>query len=430
MTLKRLIFALLTAFTLLAFISCTPEDAYETTAPEAETDVPEVEKLVFIDNGKTDFKVIRSEDAAGYYLDTVQCVFRKLKDEYSSDFKLSEDWLNPLEPDPATTHELLLFSTARTESEATTADLPPEGYVIRITDLKIVIVGTGISQCNAALNEFFYTLIPEYTSGGVTAFPVGLEIKKELAGETLDLGAAIAEGKTLGADFKVLFEYSGKDGFGTAQGAATDGKYAYVVMKKKEGSLETDRIVKIDMASWEIVLEGEELPLDHGNDMTYDPNKNCLVVVNMLNNIISVIDPETLTIVDRVVPAYGTWGVGYVDGTSQYALLAYGTPSGLVITDKDFTPIRSSPLASAEGYTGQGMDADAKYAYVPLSPGAGKSGNIIQLYDIATGEYLGIISVGTKMESESIFHVGDDYYIHFNSGGSKIASLEFYVRFE
>ena len=87
-------------------------------------------------------------------------------------------------------------------------------------------------------------------------------------------------------------------------------------------------------------------------------------------------------------------------------------------------------MASAPGYVGQGMDADAKFAYVPLSPDGGKSNNIIQIYDITTGEYLGIATVKTTKESESIFHVGDDFYIHFNSGGSTIATLEFYIRFE
>lgn len=428
MTLKRIISFLLALLTLAALVSCTPEDAYTNTSEEVvETEAPEAAKLTFIENGKTDFKVIRSEDARGYYLDTAQCVIRKLKEEYSEDFKLAEDWINPLEPDPATSHELLLFSTARAESEAATADLPDAGYLIRVTDCKIVIVGTGISQCNAALNEFFYTVIPEYTTDGVTALPVGLEIKREAADEKLDLHAAIAEGKSIGADFEVLFEYKGRDGFSSSQGAATDGKYVYVAMKKSSGGTETDRIIKIDMETWEIVAESDELPLDHANDMTYDPNKKCLVVTNMLNCILSVIDPETLTIVERAVPNYGTWGVGFIDGSSEYAFLASG---GLTVTDKDFNALRSSPFESAEGYTGQGMDADSEYAYVPLSPNAGKSSNIIQIYDLDTGEYLGVITVGTKMESETVFHSGNDFYMNFNTSGSKIASLEFYVRFE
>jgi DNA-binding beta-propeller fold protein YncE len=201
-------------------------------------------------------------------------------------------------------------------------------------------------------------------------------------------------------------------------------------MKDGSGSAEVDKIVKIDMATWEVVAVSETFPLDHANDMTYDPATNQLIVVNMLANTISMIDAETLAYVGNKALAYGTWGAGYVDGASQYAFLAYGTPSGLVITDTDFNPIRSSPLASAPDYTGQGMDADSKYAYVPLSPSSGKNENIIQIYDIATGEYLGIVSVATKMESESMFHANGKQYMHFNSQGSQIAELEYYVRFE
>ena len=428
MTFKRTLSIFLIIFALCALVSCTPEDAYTNTSAEAvETEAPEAAKLILVEDGKTDFKVIRSENAVGYALDTASDVYRKLKNELSADFKLTEDWLNPLEPDPATAHEILLFSTARPESEAALADLNFEGYIIRVTDCKVVIVGSSPASCNEALYCFFDQIIPENTEGGVIALPIGLEVKAECKNEPIDLRAAIAEGKTLGANFKILFEYKGRDGFTTSQGAATDGKYAYVVMKKKEGGTETDRIVKIDMATWDIVAESDELPLDHGNDMTYDPNKNRLVVTNMLNNIISVIDPETLTIVERAVPNYGSWGIGYIDGSSEYAFLASG---GLTVTDKDFNVIRSSPFEPADGYTGQGMDADSQYAYVPFSPNAGKSNNIIQIYDLSTGEFLGLISVGTKMESETIFHFGDDYYINFNANGSKIASLEFYVRFE
>ena len=428
MTFKRTLSIILIIFALCALVSCTPEDANTNTSAEAvETEAPEAAKLILVEDGKTDFKVIRSENAVGYALDTASDVYRKLKNELSADFKLTEAWLNPLEPDPATAHEILLFSTARPESDAALADLNFEGYIIRVTDCKVVIVGSSPASCNEALYCFFDQIIPENTEGGVIALPVGLEVKAECKNEPVDLRAAIAAGKTLGANFKILFEYKGRDGFTTSQGAATDGKYAYVVMKKKEGGTETDRIVKINMTTWDIVAESDELPLDHGNDMTYDPNKNRLVVTNMLNNIISVIDPETLTIVERAVPNYGSWGIGYIDGSSEYAFLASG---GLTVTDKDFNVIRSSPFEPADGYTGQGMDADSQYAYVPFSPNAGKSNNIIQIYDLSTGEFLGLISVGTKMESETVFHFGDDYYINFNANGSKIASLEFYVRFE
>lgn len=435
MTLKKLISLFLIICTLLSLCACKQGEAEQTTeaAPETSAELTEPAaptELVFIEDGKTEFTVIRSENAQGYYLDTAALVNKKLKSQLCPDIKITDDWLNPREPMPENVPELLLFETEREESKQALADLDIEGYMIRVTDCKIVIVGTSPAACNEALYRFFDRLIPEYTKDGRIAFPIGLEIKEEFKASDLDIGQALREGKELCADFEVIFKYSPKDGFTTAQGAATDGKYAYVVMKKKEDNIETDRVIKIDMETLEVVLESEELPLDHANDMTYDPVKKRLVVVNMLNNLISIIDPETLELVEQKKPAYGTWGVGYIDGAEQYAFLAYGSPSGLVITDSDFNPIRSSKLADTSGYIGQGMDADAKYAYVPLSPDSATRDNIIQIFDINTGEYLGKVSVKTTMESESMFHIGDDYYLHFNSQGSKIATLEFYVRFE
>lgn len=431
---KKIIILLAAAMLLLAFASCgTSDTPAETTAAEETAELTEPAaptELVFIENGNTAFTVIRSETAQGYYLDTAAVVNKKLKSQLCPDIKITDDWLNPREPIPENVPELLLFETKREESKQAIADLDVEGYMIRVTNCKIVIVGTSPAACNEALYCFFDRLIPEYTKDGRTAFPIGLEIKEEFKASDFDIGQALREGKELCADFEVIFNYRGKDGFSTAQGAATDGKYAYVVMKKKEAGIETDRIVKIDMETMQVVLESQEMPLDHANDMTYDPIKKRLVVVNMLNNLISIIDPETLELVEQKTPAYGTWGVGYIDGTEQYAFLAYGSPSGLVITDSDFAPIRSSKLADTTGYIGQGMDADAKYAYVPLSPDSGARDNIIQIFDIKTGEYLGKVSVKTSMESESMFHIGDDHYLHFNSQGSKIATLEFYVRFE
>ena len=431
---KKVILIFLTAILLFSFAACNTADMpAETTVAETSselTDPAAPTELVFIEDGKTEFTVIRSETAQGYYLDTAAAVNKKLKSQLCPDIKITDDWINPREPMPENIPELLLFETNREESKQALADLGTEGYMIRVTDCKIVIVGTSPAACTEALYCFFDRLIPAYTKDGRIAFPIGLEIHEEFKSSDFDIGQALREGKNLCADFEVIFNYRGKDGFTTAQGAATDGKYAYVVMKKKDAGVETDRIVKIDMETLEVVLESQEMPLDHANDMTYDPVKKRLVVVNMLNNVISIISPETLELVEQKRLPYGSWGIGYVDGAEQYAFLAYGSPSGLVITDSEFTPIRSSKLADTSGYIGQGMDADAKYAYVPLSPDSGTRDNIIQIFDIKTGEYLGKVSVKTTMESESMFHISDDYYLHFNSQGSKIATLEFYIRFE
>ena len=422
---------LLAASLLLLFAGCEKEEPEISTEPAIEVTEPiEAPKLILVEDGKTDFKIIRSEDAVGYDLDTSMLVYQRAKATLSSSFKITEDWNSPLDPTPADAHEILLFETNRAESAAALADLDVDGYLIRVTEHKIVIVGSSPSACNAALYYFFDTLIPEHTENGVIALPIGFEKKQAVERETVDIAQAMRDGKTVGADFKIVFEYSGPENFRTAQGAATDGKYAYVAMKDGSGGTEVDKIIKIDMATWEIVAESEILPLDHANDMTYDPEKKQLIVTNMYNCLISLIDPDTLTLIQQPTLPFGTWGIGYIDNASKYTFLASGNMGGVMITDSAFTPISNIPCGDTMGYTGQGMDADANLAYVPLSPNAGKKDNIIQIYDLTAGEYLGYVTVSTKMESESMFHTNGKQYMHFNAVGSKIAELEYYIRFE
>lgn len=408
-------------------ISCS-EKAEEDEETEAEA--VEVPQLVLADNGRTDFTVVRAEEAAGYELDTAFTVYKKLGSLYSSDFRLSNDWYRadfPTAEDPTNKKEILLFETQRAESQQALADLDFDGYIIRATENKLVVVASSPACSNAALHELFDVILPENTKDGVTSLPVGFEVKKEMDDSGLfDLGTALKEGREVSAQIKKVFRYSGSDGFGTAQGVATDGEYVYTAMKKKSGGKEVDRIVKIDMDTWEIVKESETLPLDHANDMTYDPVNNRIIVVNMVQTLITFVDPEELTVIGNASLPYSQWAVGCIPSSGQFAFLASG---GYRVTDADFNLISTNPCQYESGYTGQGMDTDDRFAYIPLSPGE-KNNNIIQIHDVMTGELLGKVKLKTSMESESMFHVGDEYYIQFNHGGSSIYSIEFCEGFE
>jgi hypothetical protein len=430
MKLKKIISVFLLICTLFSLCACKPEETEQTTAPESECETPKEEKLVFVEDGKTDFKTIRSENAEGYYIDTARTVYRKLKDEYSADFKQGEDWINPLEPDPRSAHELLLFDTNREESKAAMADLTFDGYIIRVTDCKIVIVGSGITQCNAALEDFFYSIIPANTAEGVTAFPVGLEVKKELADADFDFGEAISKGKSLGAHITEVFKYSGQGGFGSSQGATSDGEYVYIAIKKKEGGTETDKIVKVDAKTWEVVQVSEELYLDHANDMTYDFAGGQLAVVNMVGGVISFIDTESLTVTKSPSHPFFTSAIEYIEENGQYLLRA---GNGFIYTDGELNQISSHTVsgypAELDKYTGQGMYADSKYLYIPRSPTAGLADNIIIVCD-SEGKYLTTVTLATKMESETIFTIGKQFYVSFNKSCNVICEMEFYEVFE
>lgn len=436
MKIKRmflLLFAIL-AFTVV-LSSCDKDNGGETPSVSSDTvsvesEPAEIKKLVLIDNGKTDFKITRSENAEGYYRDTASAVYKKLKSEYSSDFKHGEDWLNPLEPDPATSHEILLFSTVRPESEAAMADLTSPGYIIRVTDCKIVIVGTGITQCNAALSEFFGKIIPENTESGIIAFPIGLEVRKDVADSTIDFDQAIADGKSIGAHITEVFSYPTKDNFNSSQGAATDGKYVYIAVKRKDGDYETDRIIKIDAKTWEVVKESDELDLDHANDMTYDTARGELAVVNMKDGYISFVDTETLKITKSVYHSFYTSAIEYIEENGQYLLRA---GNGFIYTDKDLIQLSYHEVngypEDHDRYTGQGMYADTNYLYIPRSPTAAQSNNIIIVCD-SIGNYLTTVTLATKMESETIFVLDGEFYINFNRNSSAICKAEFYTLFE
>ena len=267
-------------------------------------------------------------------------------------------------------------------------------------------------------------------SNGTYTLPVGLEIKEECENFAINFEEAFASGLKVSAHATEIFNYSGPAGYYKAQGAATDGRYVYTAMKKElSNSVEVDKIVKIDMTTWEVVQESEELPLDHANDMTYDPVKDLLVVTNMKDCKITLIDCDTLTVVETKTPPYGTYGAGYL-GDGKIVFLGYGYPSGIVIASStDYTPISSSTLVNATGYTGQGLGNDENYIYVPLSPGAGNNDNIVQIYT-AEGEYLGTAHMALNWESETIFYDGNDLYVQFNKNGSTIAKLEFYIPFQ
>jgi hypothetical protein len=75
------------------------------------------------------------------------------------------------------------------------------------------------------------------------------------------------------------------------------------------------------------------------------------------------------------------------------------------------------------------MYADSKYLYIPRSPTAGLADNIIIVCD-SEGKYLTTVTLATKMESETIFTIGEKFYVSFNKSCNVICEMEFYEVFE
>ena len=105
------------------------------------------------------------------------------------------------------------------------------------------------------------------------------------------------------------------------QGGCTDGTYyyqslVYQASSSSEGENDHAYIIKIDMATGEIVQCSGQLKLHHANDFTYNKDLDCLVMLHNLpyNKRISFIDKDDLTIINP-----NSLNITFGDGVQIYA---------------------------------------------------------------------------------------------------------------
>ena len=393
---------------------------------------PEQEKMLeLVADGKAVYKILRAEEASSAMVSNVTALNRNLKKYTSVELLIATDWTRKGAEIDNSQPEILIGETNRQATQDLLADLPPHSYGIRVTEDKVVIVGTSENMTAHALYAFEnqFLLNKEYTGNGYLRLPVGTEII-HTSQSMDDFVGIIRSSHPIAAYVKNDRKLSERDGFTAAQGAATDGTYIYNVLKKKVGEVETDIIVKSLRSDYSEVKVSQEMPLDHANDMTYDSKRDLLVIPNMLGKIITRIDPETLTIHSQVdAPLPGTpWAIAYNEARDCYVVAAGGR---LCITDENFVPRTSFPtVSSSKKQVGQGMDADDHFIYMPLSPSSEAGGNkynVIMVYDW-DGNFVREIPLDVTIETETILHFEDQYYMNFNvSGGGRVSDLGFAV---
>lgn len=397
----------------------------ETTAePEKATTIS------LITDGKFTFSITRAEEASSAMTANVTALHRNLEKYTAAKPSIVTDWVRRGTEIDNSMLEILVGETNRQATQDLLAALPPHSYGIRVTEDKVVIVGTSENMTAHALYAFEsqFLLNPEYTGKGYLNLPIGTEVI--YTSEALDtIEGIIRSQHPIAAYVENNRNLSARDGFTAAQGAATDGTYFYNVLKKKNGEKETDIIVKSLVSDFSEVLVSAEMPLDHANDMAYDSKRNLLVIPNMLGKVITRIDPETLTVhstVDTSLP--GTpWAIAYNASRDCYVVAA----GGICITDENFNIKYKFPtVSSSKKQTGQGMDADDHFIYMPLSPSSDEGGNqynVIMVYDW-DGNFVREIPLNITIESETILHYEDRYYMNFNvSGGGRVCDFGFAV---
>jgi len=404
-------------------------DAVTTTASEStETEKTET-TLSLITDGKFTFKVLRSEEASSVMVTNAKELHKNLEKYTSAKASIATDWTKKGAEIDNSGLEILVGETNRQASIDLLAALPPHSYGIRVTEDKVVILGTNENMTALGLYAFEskFLLNKEYTGKGYLNLPIGTEII--VTAESQDTWEGILRSShPIAAYVKNDRSLNSKGDFTAAQGAASDGTYFYNVLKKNDGGYETDIIVKSKMSDFSEVKVSEVLKLDHANDMTYDSKRNLLVIPNMLGKIITRIDPETLEVVSEVdAPLPGTpWAIAYNATRDCYVVAAGGR---LCITDENFVPKTSfSTVSSSQPQVGQGMDADDHFIYMPLSPSSeGNKYNVVMVYDW-NGNFVREVPLEVTIESETILHYGDKYYMNFNvSGGGRISDLGFAI---
>lgn len=205
------------------------------------------------------------------------------------------------------------------------------------------------------------------------------------------------------------------------QGGCTDGKYAYFCTLN--GYADTCTISKYNVDTWEEVARANIVDVDHGNDITYNKDKRCLVVCHNSPNrtLVSFVNRNTLEIIETFEIPLEIYSITYNETTNKYAVgISYSFD--FAILDKNFNVIETIKGVKPKSTTRQGMDSDDKYLYFLLS-----FPNAISVYDW-DGNHYGVFELNdeaSKYESENIFLLNDDLYIGYNHGFGKVYKTSF-----
>lgn len=274
---------------------------------------------------------------------------------------------------------------------------------------------------------------PEEAAETAEPAPAGPEYEKFAEGSapTIDAVTIRTLTKNLNADAnymnlslrKILGEPN--SGYAVAQGAATDGKYAYYVMASS--STQKGRILKINLTNKKDYKAGPVIGLHHANGMTYDSKRKVLVAVGYGENRhqLTFIDPVTLKITKQPKVKYsyagkisgmannaennGIAAIAYVPKYDVYVARSRGkgSYSNTTASANNNIWVFDANTLEAVGHiytkvckeypeTYQSMDADERYVYFLLSPGSGQKKNIILALDWNSENLLPVVNGDVK----------------------------------
>ena len=309
--------------------------------------------------------------------------------------------------------------------------LSDTSYGFSFTENGIVIAGKTPALTCLALRLFIDAVLktPDHFSGGELIFRPGYTMTRSADPFFLTPAGILNSKDEVEAYITSLRQIPKQGDFTSGQGAATDGEYFYCILRNK--TTDTDVIVKLSAQSdfsdalANMKVSGE-LDVSHGNDMCFDTRRNLLIVDDMNGSRLTVVDPETLEIVERITVSglSGTiYGVAYCETRDSYVLRA---GNKIYILDSQWHVLRSAPNNEDPSYVGQGMDCDENLIYIPQSRSAdkGTSDDIIRVFDWDLN-FVRTVHLPSDLECETIMNHGGHYYMYFTKKGGRIYDLGF-----
>lgn len=389
------IFTLLAISTLLLLSSCAnPQDTgtsqdTQPSAPDIQTTTPAQtttadpgpdysDKLVIVLDGETKYSIIRSDRAQERVVKAGSALHTGIREATGITLTLNTDWARDTSTIDQSAPEIIIGETNRIASMGVADTLQPRTFMIKAIGDQIIITGTSDKLTARAVDYFVSEYInnPEYLQNGNLILPRDFcDIQGPFDFEMTDLINSVDEYTTT---YKKLFAIKNVDGYRIMQGGCTDGKYCYFAMENQtfpEGS-HRSYIYKYDVTTWELVARSEDLPLDHSNDICYNPDKHELIVVHNApnRNIISILDPDTLTVKEKVKIKYQIFSMAYNQSRQQYVIGLSGGQN-FALLDTEFKAVKTYTVNST-GYTTQGVECDNDFIYFVQY-----NQNVIMIYD-------------------------------------------------
>ncbi|MBQ8814556.1 MAG: hypothetical protein IJZ85_08690 [Lachnospiraceae bacterium] len=204
------------------------------------------------------------------------------------------------------------------------------------------------------------------------------------------------------------------------QGACCDGEYAYFSLTPQSGHEQSGKIVKIDLADWSVVAASEKLEIGHANDLAYNSRTGKIVAVHYKPNstMLSVIDPETLTVEYDVDIGAPTYSIGYSEELDQYICGVTGFQSKFQILDGELNYVRTAVGTNTSRYGNQSNYADENYVY-SIRSGTNKGlGNNCLFVNDWDANLIAEIIIEVPQEAETIYPVGKLWHTGYYLSGS------------